>query len=402
MALDAARECGAWPEAAGAAWHLLRREKQRDDDADTTGSGEFMSTESGGNRPDDADRSRGQDPRPEPRYGRYAPERSESEGDQQQSPETPPSGSRSSEQAADQSPQNAPWGQPTWGPSGTTGPGSRPAWDQSPYAQEPYGQNPYGENPYGETPYGTNQQQSPYGQNPYGQPSQADQPGYGVPGGYPGGPGAWGGYPGGPGAERPRMPGTVQGARWLMIIAGVLALVWGVLATTQAAPVLEEVLSDEQFQQMMEQDLERQIEQTDDPELRAELENMDPQEMREMMTQASQMVLAIFAVGWGVFLLGVYLLLAFLGTMFNAARVLATIWGALSLTMFVLGFGIGSLYMVISGVVAASIGAVILLWLPASSDYLRQRRAYKEALKRPSPPSYGQPGPTSPYGGPGA
>lgn len=143
-----------------------------------------------------------------------------------------------------------------------------------------------------------------------------------------------------------------------------------------------------------------------DPQLQQDLPNIEPEQMMDVMLQS----IGVMALLWAAVLFAVYIALAFVGTMTgNVGRVLATIWLVGSLLFLLLGHD-GASRILIGLTVLASIGALILLWLPASNDFVRQRRAFKEAQQRSSysgyagpPPGHGgQPGSSGsgPYGGP--
>ena len=320
------------------------------------------------------------DERPQPRYGAYSPR---PEGSEEASGEQSSTGGQSA-----QGGQHNPYGEPSWGqPGGDAGP------------REPSGQP----GPYGAAPS-------------WGQPSGGTQPDYQQA--RQAQPVA---YPGGAVAQKPKRPLTLVLAMVSMLAAAGLSLIWGiyVLVTLQAQDA-REMLPNGVYDQMV-------AEFENDPQLQQELQNQDLQDIdAEQMIDITLQVVGLFALVWAAILFAIYLTLAFVGTMTgNVGRVLATIWLAASVLFLLLSHN-GASFMIIVLTVVASYGALVLLWLPASNDFVRQRRAFKEAQRRSSysgypggpggqgdpsgggpgggHPGYGQqagqtgPGPNDPYG----
>ena len=213
---------------------------------------------------------------------------------------------------------------------------------QAPYGQPQYGQPPTGQPQYGQQPpYG--QPQAPYGQqNPYGQPPygyQAPQPGqYGF---------------GGPATpvERPKQ---LTISFWLIIAAGVLTLISGlVVALIPADAILR----------MIEDTLRAQ-----DPATYAE---MQAQLEAAGMSFASLIgMFKTFAVVFAVIFAGLYALIAFFirkGS--NGARITGTVLAALSL------FGLLGADPLTAAVIVLGIAGIVLAWLKPSSDYIAAKKA---------------------------
>lgn len=311
------------------------------------------------------------DERPQPRYGAYSPR---PEGSEEASGEQSSTGGQSA-----QGGQHNPYGEPSWGqPGGDAGP------------REPSGQP----GPYGAAPS-------------WGQPSGGTQPDYQQA--RQAQPVA---YPGGAVAQKPKRPLTLVLAMVSMLAAAGLSLIWGiyVLVTLQAQDASE--LMSEQMRETMVTSFQN------DPQL----QDLSPEEAMDMLLVG----MGFFALIWGFVLMAVYITMAFVGTMTgNVGRVLATIWLAASVLFLLLSHN-GASFLIIVLTVVASYGALVLLWLPASNDFVRQRRAFKEAQRRSSysgypggpggqgdpsgggpgggHPGYGQqagqtgPGPNDPYG----
>lgn len=287
------------------------------------------------------------DERPQPRYGAYNPP---PEGSEEASGEQSSTGGQSA-----QGGQHNPYGEPSWGqPGGDAGP------------REPSGQP----GPYGAAPS-------------WGQPSGGTQPDYQQA--RQAQPVA---YPGGAVAQKPKRPLTLVLAMVSMLAAAGLSLIWGiyVLVTLQAQDA-RELLPNGVYDQMV-------AEFENDPQLQQELQNQDLQDIdAEQMIDMTLQVIGLFALVWAVILLAVYVTMAFVGTMTgNVGRVLATIWLAASVLFLLLSHN-GASFLIIVLTVVASYGALVLLWLPASNDFVRQRRAFKEAQRRSSYSGYpGGPG----------
>lgn len=288
----------------------------------------------------------GTDDRPQPRYGAYAPRGQEAPQADQPQPSQQPSG---------------PYGQPTWGqPSG----GDQPA--SAPEASSPYGQNPYGQNPYAQPAgqdggYHTGYQPAPYGQPPQGQ--QPQEQGF---------------APAAP-AEKPKRPGTLVGALFAMIGAGLLSLGWGIYSfAALAGSQLQDFMTEAQYDAFLEQlDEEWERQAAANPEL----EGTDPEELLDLYMS----IFGGMAVMWALFLLAMYLLWGFLGTIVNnACRIIATIWCGLSVFMLMLGIFAPLALAMTAGVVGLSILAIVLMFLPASNRYFRERRAWKAGQRAQS------------------
>lgn len=294
------------------------------------------------------------DERPQPRYGAYGPrpEASSDPSQEQPSPgDQPPHGG-----------QHNPYGQPSWGQPGSDAGAHGASGPSSPYGDAPSWGHPGGSQP-------------DWQQAPQSMPVA---------------------YPNSAAVRRPKRPTTMILAMVLMLVAAGLSLIWGiyVLITVQTLDAGE--LMSEQMRETMVTSFQN------DPQL----QDLTPEEAMQMMLQG----LGLFALFWGLVLTAIYSTLAFVGTMTgNVGRVLATIWLVGSLLFLLLGHD-GASRILIGLTVLASIGALILLWLPASNDFVRQRRAFKEAQQRSSysgyagpPPGHGgQPGSSGsgPYGGP--
>jgi hypothetical protein len=299
--------------------------------------------------------------RPQPRYGAYAPnsdapKSAAPQGDGDSTAE-PTHGAAESAAPQPGSPYN-PYGEPTWGQSGgerhggdTPGKWQSGAWQQG--YQSPSGY-----------PYGEQQSQ------PAWQYSDSPQQSSGYP------PQTYAG------AERPTRPGTLWGALAALLAAGVTALIWGIYVfVTLPTQSLEEVFGGE-FSQMFAEQMERQSAQ--DPEL----QNLSTQEMEEVTLLGIGMI----ALVWGFVLLALYVAAAFLGSMAgNAGRIFATIWAGFSLLFFLLGYD-GISYALILATVVLSIVAIVLMWLPSSSQYIRHRKWEREVSRGGY---YGNPSPHS-------
>ncbi|GAA3674641.1 hypothetical protein GCM10023081_11320 [Arthrobacter ginkgonis] len=237
----------------------------------------------------------------QPRYGQRLPD-----GGQPAQPQDP---------QAPQSPQ-APYGQPQYG-------------------QPQPGQPPYGQSPYGQSPYG--QPQAPYGQPPYGY--QAPQPGqYGF---------------GGPATpvERPKQ---LNIAFWLILAAGALTLVSGLVVAMVPSDVLLG---------MIEGTLRGQDAATY-AEMQAQMEAAG-------VTFASMIgMFKTLAVVFAVIGAGLYALIAFFirkGS--NGARITGTVLAALSL------FGLLGADPLTAAVIVLGVAGIVLAWLKPSSDYIAAKKA---------------------------
>lgn len=303
--------------------------------------------------------------RPQPRYGAYAPSHS---GDGSGT-ET---GSTSQTEAESAETYN-PYAQPTWGQPGGASGGSQqstPQQSSDPYGAGSYGANPYGSNPYGSDPYGSQQQSHPGAAQSSWQHAPADQGQVQQPGQYPPG-----GYPA---QQRPKRPATLWTVLATLLAAGVTSLIWGLyVLVTLPAQSLEGTFGGA-FNDIFFEEMERQA------EVDPNLQNLSAQELEE----ATLAMFGIMALVWSGILLALYITTAFLGAMVgNPGRILATIWAGLSLLFFTLGHD-GASYGLISATVALSLVAVIMMWLPASSQYVRHRKWQKETMRGGYYPPY--------------
>ncbi|WP_120003256.1 proline-rich domain-containing protein [Nesterenkonia muleiensis] len=298
----------------------------------------------------------GQETRPQPRYGAYA---SPSDAGRHPDAETQPGAAGGPGGSSDSETTDSynPYTPPTWG---------QPGSGQSASAQT-------GPSPYGGGPYSTNQP-SPYGNPDGGQPSQQPhQPSWNQPGGP-----QQGGYPQGsyppqsPGApQRPKRPATLWTVLAALLAAGATSLIWGIYVFVTIPTQTMSGVFGGNFSELMAEELERQSAQ--DPEL----QELSPQEIEEVMLFS----IGMFALIWAVVLLAVYVATAFLGAMAgNPGRIIATIWAGLSLLFLLLGHD-GASYGLISATVAFSVVALVMMWLPASSQYIRHRRWAKETMR---------------------
>lgn len=232
--------------------------------------------------------------------------------------------------ASDPGPEEAapynPYAQPTWGQPG----GGAPDTGQPSY------QNPYG------APYDT-QQQGQYPQQSYHPAPQ----------------------------QRPKRPATLWTVLAALITAGVTSLIWGIyVLVTLPAQSMSDVFGGA-FGDTFVEEMERQVQQ--DPAL----EDFSAQELEE----ATLAMMGLMALIWAAVLLALYIGAAFLGSMAgNPGRIIATIWAVLSLLFFTLGHD-GASYGLISVTVVCSIVAIVMMWLPASNQYIRFRRWEKETLR---------------------
>ncbi|WP_211358949.1 hypothetical protein [Nesterenkonia populi] len=297
----------------------------------------MTTTPNGDNAPENESGRQGSDEdRPQPRYGAYAPRQETPQGGQPEGQQQPA----------------GPYGQPTWGqPGGTEQPASAP--------QQP---NPYG-SPSGQPPqessYHTGYQPSPYGQPPEAHHPQGEQ----------------GFAPAAP-AEKPKRPVALLVAMLAMLGAGALSLGWGIYSFVLLNSMeLQEVMGEAQYQQFLDQmDEQWEAQAAGNPEL----EGTDPEEFLDLyMTIFGGMALV-----WGLFLLAMYVLWGLLGTMVNnACRIIATIWCGLSVFMLFLGFFAPLALAMTAGVVGLSILAIVMMFLPPSNEFFRQRRRWKDGQR---------------------
>ncbi|WP_258933984.1 hypothetical protein [Nesterenkonia pannonica] len=251
----------------------------------TTPNGDSAPENPSGQRPSERDPAgpdepQGEQERPRPQYGAYAPQ---------------------------EAGQPGPAYQPVWGQPGGSASAAPSAHDGGQYAQSPYGQNPYGQPP-ADGEHHTGYQPVPYG---HGSPSQGEH-----------------GYAPAP-VDKPKRPASLLVALLAMIGVSVAALAWGIYGMVVASTAsIEELMSPEQYDMFL-QEMERQA------EANPELNDMAPQELLEL----SMTMLGGLALVWGIFVLCMYILWGFLGTMVNnACRIIATVWCALSVFMLFFGF----------------------------------------------------------------
>lgn len=344
------------------------------------------------------DEKSGDDAYPEqPRYGQYAP-RPDGSG--------PAAHHADTGDAAAAGSQPNPYGQPTWGQPDPAQQApaqqGQPGEGQSPYGQPPQDQPPQSGQP-GESPYG----QSPYGQSPYGQPPATDSP-YGHPGGYGQQPGGYGqapdqgyvqqqaqhpgqhqaagyGYPGYAAPSRkPTRPTSLLMAMALMLVAAATSLVWGIY-TIVNVPSHPEVLPPG-FQEEFQREL------ANDPQF----EQMPPGEL----TEFTLFGMGIIALIWSFVLVAVYITMSFVGTMAgNPGRIIATVWCGFSVLFAFFGFDAVSNALVWTTVLL-SLAAIVLMWLPPSSTYIREAKAWKRAPRGGFPAQQlGGPPPGGPQSG---
>lgn len=230
----------------------------------------------------------------------------------------------------------------------------------NPYDQPPQGRNPYGHNPYGYNPYG----QNPYAQGPYAQ----DPSGHHPHGQHPYGPGPTP-YAGGPPATTSRrLPVTMLISRIIQLAVGGLVLVFGVISGFI-------ILGADLTQLVPAEDLaERGISPSDHDLLVA--------------------IIGILLIVGAVVLAVLYAVLGLLGTRGGAVwRILDTVFLALS----VLAVFLGVINIVL--ITLPSLAALVLLWVPASSSFVRRRSAERAAPHQGPGGPYGPPQ-QGPYGPP--
>jgi hypothetical protein len=250
-----------------------------------------------------------------PRYGQRLPEGAPADGGQAQG------------------------GQPGPGQYGQPGPAAPSSYGQYGQGQvPPVGQSPYGEAPQG---YGAAPQQ---GGGPYGQPGQAN---YGYQQPMPGTAGF--GAPTGP-LVRPK---ELNIAFWLILAAGALTLISGLLLL---------VLPSTEIQNAMQDALSQ------DPALQEQMEAAG--------INSAALVSMIKTVGLVVMIVGaaLYALIAFFirkGS--NGARITGTVLAAISLFGLTAGDPL-SLVTILLGV-----AGIVFAWLKPSSAYIAARKAQKSA-----------------------
>lgn len=252
--------------------------------------------------------------------------------------------------------------QPRWGqrrPEGSVPP------EQGPGQSPGYGRSAgYGESAgYGQPPgyAASNPGQPGGGQFSYGPPQGQ------VPAGYGQRPA---GAPGAAPTAKPKRPMTLVLAMVLMLLAGAAVLTLSILSFTN-------------FTSMDPQDA--------DPFWTQVAEESQAQQgpgAEELSVEDIMLGIGVMVLLGGIILAALYAVFAFVGTMTgNVGRILATIFlaGSVFLILF------GTEYLIVTGL---SLAALVALWLPASNNYVRDRKAFKE-LSRPGNP-YGGPGPAGP------
>ncbi|GER22466.1 hypothetical protein NCCP1664_09630 [Zafaria cholistanensis] len=226
---------------------------------------------------------------------------------------------------------------------------AQPQNPQAPYGQPQYGQPPYGyqapqpgqQNPYGQPPYGYQApqpgQQNPYGQPPYGyQPPQPGQHGFGGP------------------AQPVERPKQLEISFWLILAAGALTLISGLVVAALPSDVLLRMIEDT-------------------------LRTQDPAGYAEMQTQMEAAgvsfayligLLKGLAVVFALIGAGLYFLIAFFirkGS--NGARITGTVLAALSL------LGLLGADPLNAAVIVLGVAGIVLAWLRPSSEYIAAKKA---------------------------
>ncbi|WP_218222110.1 hypothetical protein [Nesterenkonia sp. Act20] len=238
-------------------------------------------------------------------------------------------------------------------------PPEQPRWGQrNPAPGEP-GHHPQPQPDASQPAYGQHQNPAaPYAAAPAGY--YAQQPGQGMAqtDGQP--------TPG----QKPKRPMTMILALVLMLLAGAAALTLSILSflnfisvnPADIDPFWTEAFEEAQAQQG------------------ADAEQVT---MEEMLYVVGVMVLL-----GGILLAVLYTVFAFVGTITgNVGRILATIFLAGSVFMILFG----PLNLIVTGL---SLAAIVALWLPASNNYIRSRKAWKQ---RPRGGPYGDPQPQGGY-----
>ncbi|WP_404286434.1 hypothetical protein [Glutamicibacter arilaitensis] len=223
--------------------------------------------------------------------------------------------------------------------------------------------NPYGENPYGGQP------------NPYGQPAGQQVPQFQqAP--------QQGGYaPVQPPTERPK---TLQMAFILIVLAGVLSAVssWLINSTNLFGNMVRSQWS------MFEEQMRMQLESSNDAATNAEIERM-MENPDTFLAQITSTMTTFTIVGMVITLIAYFLVGFFVGRGVGAMRIIATILAALSVIGLLISLPMFSLYAnaadstMINVVYAlgtiAGVAGVVFAWLPASSQYIAQRRLARRA-----------------------
>lgn len=211
----------------------------------------------------------------------------------------------------------------------------------------------------------------PYAHPPYGQPSYS-QPSYGPPSGQPGGPGPYAPGAGDPGRSSGagrRRPVTLLISRIIQLVVAGLVLVFGIISGIVVANAdITQLISAEEL---------------------AELDNIAPSDYDTVMT-----IVSVLMIVGAIVVALLYVLLGLMGTKGGSVwRILDTVFLGL-VSVLVLFFGVINVLLVS----LPSLAALVLLWLPASSQFIQQKKAASTA---PAGPGFGGPnGPGMP-GGPG-
>lgn len=199
--------------------------------------------------------------------------------------------------------------------------------------------------------------------SPYGTPTEEElRAAEGGPAPFPQGSGEQ------PAQTPPSRPGSLYATLILLLVAGLTSLAWGIYVfATLPGQHPDEVLSPYMQESMLAAT-------QNDPQL----SDMTQAEILEFTV----ITFALVALIWSIILLGLYITMAFLGSMAGTpGRVLATIWSGLSLFFLLLGHN-GTSYALIFLVVLLSAAAIVTMWLPPSNHFVRHRRWWKEARRR--------------------
>ncbi|MGO2053195.1 DUF4199 domain-containing protein [Glutamicibacter sp. 287] len=220
--------------------------------------------------------------------------------------------------------------------------------------------NPYGENPYGGQP------------TPYGQPAAQQLPQFQQQGGY---------APVQPPAERPK---TLQMAFIFIMLAGVLSAVasWLINSTNLFGNMVRSQWT------MFEDQMRMQMESSNDAAMNAEIERMI-ENPDTFLAQITSTMTTFTVVGMFITLIAYFLVGFFVGRGVRAMRIIATILAAISVVGMLISLPMFSMYanaadatminvVYALGFIAGIVG-VVFAWLPASSQYIAQRRQARRA-----------------------
>lgn len=234
------------------------------------------------------------------------------------------------------------------------------------------GGSPYGSSPYGNPPEGSSYSGSPYSGSPYGGSA------YGSPYGGAAGPMGPGGQTGpamssGPYTEKPKQSGTMLASLLLMMATGVGLLVGSFVvfaSLSNARPA--ELVGDDTFSSGFWEGY---------------LSELHPAEYEPAITGLGVMIV-ICALIWSA----CYITFAFVGTMgSNPGRITATVILSISAVSCLIGILFSWFFILFLLMTGA---ALVMLWLPPSSDFVRRRDEWKRfAFPRFAP------GPSAPPGG---